>query len=302
MSEFNEQFLISVLIITIGYLFKRWKLLKEQDGEAIARIIFNLTLPCLIIVTFSDVQFEMSLLYLIVIAVIFGLINGFIALVVFKNQSREIKGTFGMMVPGLNIGLFAYPLVEGLWGFEGLKYFGMFDVGNSFIVFGFSYIIAGIYANNSGMIETRAIILKVFKSIPLQTYLIMCLLSIINVTLPNTIIEISSAISVANMPLSLLLLGIYLNFSFAKGYGRLIAKFLVTKYGIGLITGIMCFVWLPVDEMFKYTLLIGFLLPTSVSVLPYSIMFGYNKRLVGTASNLTIIISFILVWVIVNIV
>ena len=40
-----------------------------------------------------------------------------------------------MIVPGFNIGLFAYPLVEGIWGQEGIKYFGMFDMGNAFIVF-----------------------------------------------------------------------------------------------------------------------------------------------------------------------
>ena len=51
MGGFNEQFLISIVIIMLGYLLKRVKLVKEQDGEAVARIIFNLTLPCLIIVT-----------------------------------------------------------------------------------------------------------------------------------------------------------------------------------------------------------------------------------------------------------
>ncbi|SHN35916.1 AEC family transporter [Gracilibacillus kekensis] len=302
MSGFNEQFLISIVIITIGYLLKRNNLVKEKDGEAIARIVFNLTLPCLIIVTFSDIEFTASLFYLIVIAFVYGLVNGFMAIYIFRNHTKDIKGTFSMMVPGLNIGLFAYPLVEGLFGFEGLKYFGMFDIGNAFIVFGLSYIIAGMYAGSGGMLETRSIIVKLSKSIPLQTYLIMGLLSIIGISLPNIIITVSDTISVANMPLSLLLLGLYLNFSFAKGYGTLILKFLATKYGIGLFAGIACYLWLPVEDMFKFTLLIGFILPTPASVLPYAIMFGYNQRLVGTASNLTMITSFILIWIMVNIV
>ncbi|QGH37022.1 AEC family transporter [Gracilibacillus salitolerans] len=302
MSGFNEQFIISIVIIAIGYVLKRFNLVKEKDGEGIARIVFNLTLPCLIIVTFSDVEFTASLFYLVIIAFIYGVINAVIALMVFRKHTKDIKGTFGMMVPGLNIGLFAYPLVEGLFGFEGLKYFGMFDVGNAFIVFGLSYIIAGVYAGSAGMLETRSIIVKLSKSIPLQTYLIMCLINIIGFQLPDIVVNVSSVISVANMPLSLLLLGLYLNFSFAKGYGKLIAKFLFTKYGIGLITGFACYLWLPVEEMFKFTLLIGFILPTPASVLPYAIMFGYNQRLVGTASNITMIISFVLIWLIVNVI
>ncbi|GAE94888.1 transporter [Gracilibacillus boraciitolerans JCM 21714] len=143
MDGFNEQFLISVVIILIGYLLKRNNLVKEKDGEAVARIVFNLTLPCLIVVTFSDISFSPSLFYLVIIAFVFGLINGGLGLFIFRKHPNTTKGTFGMMVPGLNIGLFAYPLVEGLFGFEGLQYFGMFDVGNAFIVFGLSYIIAG---------------------------------------------------------------------------------------------------------------------------------------------------------------
>lgn len=304
MDGFNEQFLISVFIIAIGYLLKKGgNIVKEEDGgEAIARVVFNLTLPCLIIVTFSDVEFSNSLLYLIVIAFVYGLGIGLLGLILLKRDSRYDRGMFGMMIPGLNIGLFAYPLVEGLWGFEGLKYFGMFDVGNAFIVFGMSYIIAGMYAERANMLETRTIIYKLFQSIPLMTYLIMCLLSIMKIQLPSFVVDVSSIISMANMPLSLLLLGLYLNFTFAKGYGKLILKFLAVRYGIGIITGLLCYYLLPVDEMFRFTLLIGFILPTAVSVVPYSIIFGYNQRLVGTASNLTMIISFVLIWGMVNLI
>ncbi|SER41920.1 hypothetical protein SAMN04487944_10455 [Gracilibacillus ureilyticus] len=302
MSEFNEQFIISIFIIAIGFLLKKSNIVKEEDGEGIARIIFNLTLPCLIIVTFSDVAFTSSLFYLILISFFYGIMMGFLALFIFRKQTRQDRGMFSMMVPGLNIGLFAYPLVEGMWGFEGLKYFGMFDVGNAFIVFGLSYIIAGIYSENTGVVEARGIIYKLAKSIPLQTYLIMCLISIFNFTVPSIIVDVSSVISMANMPLSLLLLGLYLNFSFAKGYGKLITTFLATRYGIGLVLGFVCYYFLPVDEMFRFTLLVGFILPTSMSVLPYSILFGYNQRLVGTVSNMTMMISFILIWLIVNII
>ncbi len=51
-----------------------------------------------------------------------------------------------MMIPGFNIGMFAYPLVEGIWGKEGLKYFGMFDVGNAFVIFVLCYMIGSYYS------------------------------------------------------------------------------------------------------------------------------------------------------------
>lgn len=302
MDSFNHQFLYSVLIIAIGYLLKRSTIIKETDGEGLARIIFNLTLPTLIIVTFNDIEFEASLFLLVIIAIIYGLFSGLLGLWAYKNSDRRTKGMLAMMVPGLNIGLFAYPLVEGLWGKEGLQYFGMFDVGNAFIVFGLCYLIGSYYSGNGVKLDFKTVVSKLSRSIPLVTYIIVCALNMLDIQLPIVIIEVSEIVSVANMPMSLLLLGIYLNFSFEKGYWNLILKYLALKYVVGLGIGITLFFILPFNDMFKFTLLVCFILPTSTSVLPYSVEFNYNKRFVGTVSNMTIIISFILIWGLANII
>ncbi|HWJ78810.1 MAG TPA: AEC family transporter, partial [Niallia sp.] len=146
MDSFNMQFLYCIFIISLGYILKRGNIIKEKDGEGLSRIIFNLTLPSIIIVTFSDITLESSLFLLIFIGFLYGVLIGFFGLFVFRKKQRNIKGMLGMMVPGLNIGLFAYPLVEAIFGKAGITYFGMLDVGNAFIVFGLSYLIGSFYS------------------------------------------------------------------------------------------------------------------------------------------------------------
>jgi len=294
------QFLYCILIISLGYILKRGNIIKEKDGEGLSRIIFNLTLPSIIIVTFSDITLESSLFLLIFIGFLYGVLIGFFGLFVFRKKQRNIKGMLGMMVPGLNIGLFAYPLVEAIFGKEGITYFGMLDVGNAFIVFGLSYLIGSFYSKEDVKLDFKTVVTKMSKSIPLMTYIIVVIINLIGLTLPSVIVDVADIISGANMPLSLLLLGIYLNFSFEKSYVKLMLQYLGLRYGVGLLLGVLCFFVFPFDEMFKYTVLLGFLLPTSMSVLPYSIEFEYNQKFVGTLSNLTIIISFILLWVLAN--
>ncbi|MFC4321793.1 AEC family transporter [Litchfieldia salsa] len=296
MDNFNQQFLYAIVIIGLGYALKRFKVLKEQDGEGLSRIIFNITLPALIIVTFNDINIDYSLILLIVIAFFYGLFIAFLGLWVFKKESRKTKGMMGMMIPGFNIGLFAYPLVEGIWGKDGLKYFGMFDVGNALIVFGVSYLIGSFYAQDNVKLGFKEITGKMVKSIPLMTYLLIFLLNLTGYQLPSFFIEVSEIVSLANMPLALLLLGIYLNFSFEKSYKILAIKFIAFRYGVGLALGIILYIILPFEDMFKYTVLIGLILPTSVSILPYSVEFDYDRKFVGTVSNLTIILSFFLLW------
>lgn len=301
MASFNHQFLYCVIIIAIGYILKRSNILKEKDGEGLSRIIFNLTLPTLIIVTFSDIKIEPSLFLLIFIAFIYGIISGFLSLFVMRRSIKLEKGMIGMMVPGFNIGLFAYPLVEVIFGKEGLTYFGMFDVGNAFIVFGLSYLIGSYYSSDEVELNFKTAISKMSKSIPFMTYILVVVINLVGWRLPETVLHVSEIISAANMPLSLLLLGIYLSFSFKKRYIKLMMKFLGLRYGLGLAVGIGLFFLLPFDDMFKYTILIGLILPTSVSVLPYSVEFGYDQKFVGTLSNVTIVISFVLLWGIANI-
>lgn len=303
LSSFNEQFLYSIIIIIIGYILKRLQLIKERDGEGLARIIFNLTLPALIIVSFNNFRIDPSLILLPIIGAIFGVLIAGIAFFVFRYERKNIKGMLMMMVPGFNVGLFAFPLVEAIWGKDGFIHFAMFDVGNAFIVFGLIYIIGSIYAGREDeAISVKHILGKIFKSVPFMTYIIVFIMNLIDFHLPSLVIGVAEKISVANMPLSLLLLGIYLNLTFDRTYSKALAKVLFIRYGVGLAIGITLFLTLPFNDMFKYTMLIGLVLPASATTLPYSVEFGYDQRFIGITSNITILLSFILLWGLGNII
>lgn len=205
----NQEFLYIIIILGFGYLLKRLNILQEKDGAVISKIIFKITLPALVLVTFDSVKIETSLILLPVIVLIFGIITACLGLFVFKNERRELKGSLLMLSSGFNVGLFAFPLVYAIWGLDGLTYFSMFDVGSSFIVFGICFIFASYYSEEGLKLNPVEILKKLGKSIPLMTYLIASILNLIHIQLPDTIIHVASKISGANMPLSLLLLGLF---------------------------------------------------------------------------------------------
>lgn len=302
MSSFNEQFIYAMIIIIIGYTLKRFNILKEEDGESLARIIFNITLPALIIVSFSGITIEPSLFLLIIIGFLYGTAIAFLSLLVFKKETRSIKGMTAMLVAGFNIGLFAYPLVAGIWGKKGVQYFGMFDVGNALVIFGVVYLMGSHFSSDDSDLRLGSIAKKLTRSIPLMTYVIVCTLVIIGFQIPSFIIDISEIISAANMPLSFLTLGIYLSFSMKREFYNRIMKILAFRYGIGLILGLILFFTLPFGELFRYTILLGFILPIPLSVLPYAVEFDYDRKFVGTTANITIMLSFFLLWAIANII
>jgi malate permease and related proteins len=299
----NQEFLYIIIIIAFGYLLKRLNILHEKDGEVISKIIFKITLPALVLVTFDSVKIETSLIVLPAIVLVYGIITACLGLFVFKNEERELKGSLLMLSSGFNVGLFAFPLVYAIWGIEGLTYFSMFDVGSSFVVFGICFIFASYFSEEGLKLNPVEILKKLGKSIPLMTYLIASILNLIHIQLPDTIINVASKISGANMPLSLLLLGLFLNFKFDKQYIKPMMKFLAFRYGLGLIVGLVLYFILPFDIMFRNTILIGLLLPVAASALTFAVEFKYSTdstRFIATMSNITILVSIVILYIFAN--
>jgi predicted permease len=235
-----------------------------------------------------------------IIVFIFGIITAFLGALFFKSEKKELKGSF-LMLSGFNVGLFAFPLVQAIWGMKGLTYFSMFDMGTSFIVFGVAYILGSYFSEEGLSLKPVEIIKRLSKSIPLMTYIFASILNYSHLQLPHMIIHIASTISAANMPLSLLLLGIYLNFKFDKQFIKPMMKFLTFRYGLGLIVGLALYFFLPYGQMFRSTILIGLLLPCASSALTFAVEFKYNTaRLIATITNITILISIVLLYVFAN--
>jgi malate permease and related proteins len=299
----NQEFLYIILIIAFGYLLKRVNILQEKDGEVISKIIFKITLPALVLVTFDSVKIETSLFLLPVIVLVYGIVSAILGLLFYKNEERELKGSLMMLSSGFNVGLFAFPLVYAIWGMDGLTYFSMFDVGASFIVFGISYILGSYFSEEGLNLNPIEILKKLGKSIPLMTYMIASILNFCHITLPDLIINLASTISGANIPLSLILLGLFLNFKFDKQFIKPMVKFLTFRYGLGLSVGLVLYYLLPYDIMLRTTILIGLLLPVPASALTYAVEFKYSNdstRFVATMSNITIVISIIILYFFAN--
>ncbi|MFJ5762429.1 AEC family transporter [Neobacillus sp. NPDC093182] len=299
----NQEFLYIIMIIAFGYLLKRFNILQEKDGEVISKIIFKITLPALVLVTFDSVKIETSLILLPVIVLVYGIITACLGLFVFKNEERELKGSLLMLSSGFNVGLFAFPLVYAIWGIDGLTYFSMFDVGASFVVFGICFIFGSYFSEEGLRLNPMEILKKLGKSIPLMTYLIASILNLIHIQLPDIIINVASKISGANMPLSLLLLGLFLNFKFEKQFIKPMMKFLAFRYGLGLIVGLVLYFILPFEIMFRYTILIGLLLPVAASALTFAVEFKYSTnstRFIATMSNITILVSIVILYIFAN--
>ena len=303
MTDVNYVFLLSLTIIIIGYILKKLNIISEENGKTIAKLVFNVTLPALILKVIGSIEITPSLGLITLISILYCIPIIILALIIFKKYPREIKGLIFMAVIGFNVGHFAYPLIEGIWSEEGLKYIAMFDIGNAIVIFVICYVLGLIFSPQNNFQNKKElmknILLKLLKSAPLMSYIIALTLNLINIEFPLFVSDLLDILSRANMALTLLLLGIFLNFKFERSQWKNVSFVLIIRYLFGLIIGLLLFFILPFNQLYRGILAIALILPVGLAIIPFTVEFSYNEQVAGMIANLTIIISFVLLWVVI---
>lgn len=295
----TAKFLTILLLIGIGYLLKRIGYISGKDSRVISTLVLNLTLPAVVIVNLNDVELTPSLSILPIMMILYGIIAKVLIVVMFLKYNNEVRGTVAIMMGSMNIGIFAYPLVQQIWPDKGLIYFGMADIGGAIVMFGMTYFAASYFQNVSGGLDPKRMLMNLLKSVPLMTYVVMLGLNLVHIHLPSPVIDFFDVIGAANLPLSMLLLGVLMDFKLDRRFLPLTLKYLGVHYGFGFLFGTLVYFFLPVqDDMIKTTLQLIWLMPVGVAALSYAVQFRYRTLpVIAMASNITIVISIIILYV-----
>lgn len=269
-----------------------------EHGKALSRIIFNITLPALILQTISKIELDFSLFLAPLICFFHSLGVSVLSGFLFKNEFDKTKGISRMCSVGFNVGLFAYPIISGLFGASGLSAIAMFDFGNAFVVFGLSYFLGFMYSGNrAGQKLTFKEIFNLFStSIPFMSYLIAIILNVTGFRISGFPSDVLEVLAQANTGMALIVLGLTFDFRFESSCWKLITRVLALRYAAGLAVGLLLYLLLPFSHLYRMVVLFGLILPAGIAVIPYSVEFDYDTKIVGTIANLTMIISFALMW------
>lgn len=299
MNPTNQVFLVTLAIIAVGYSVKKFGFITENEGKIISKLIMHTTFPALMVLSAVRIQFQSQLLFLPLFTIIFSSLMLSIAWFVFRKETNALRGLMVMATGGLNLGLFAFPIIEDIWGRDALVYAIMLDVGNTLVTFGFIYSIGQYFSpKNEGTIDFKAIFSKISRSMPLQGLVLGLLINISGLKLPMVAMDFLDVLAKANKPLGLLLMGIYLNFSLKKSEMWAISKVLMIRYGCAL--SVVAFLYFFMDpSVMQSIVIICIVLPVGLVLLPFSDELHYDSRLAGLLVNLSLVISFCLMWVLI---
>lgn len=118
-----------LLLILVGYILKLIKFLKEEDGEVIKKIVFNISLPALILYSLLTTKFSGNYLVLFALVPITMIIQFFLIFAFGKLYIKDKMELSTLILSGVmgNTAFLGYPLAEIFFGANNLPYGILFD-------------------------------------------------------------------------------------------------------------------------------------------------------------------------------
>ncbi|MGC8705304.1 MAG: AEC family transporter [Athalassotoga sp.] len=282
-------------IIAIGYLLKSLKFLDETEGRAFSKIVIYITLPAVIIQAVTSVKLTPALFSLTAFGILTTLTLMIAGFLIFRrsNIARGTKGSLILTFNGLNLGLFAYPFAQLLWGGKGLAYMSIFDMGNGLMIYTVGYAIAILFSADA--FSTKEIVKKVSTFPPLLAIFAAIILNLSLSSMPDILSEFLGIFSGANAFLALLTIGVFLNFERLKVEFKNMAKAISLKYLIGAALGMTFYfvlrIFEPSNVLMADVVLLSALMPAPLLTLLYSIDKKLDPELAGGTVTTTVVVS-----------
>lgn len=281
-----------ILVILLGYALKRFHFFREDDYKVMTKIAINITLPAAVITSFAGFEKDDSLFILVILGLVLNFIMGAFGFLASIGKSKKLRAFYMMCFPGYNIGSFTLPFVQNFFGAFGVVATCMFDIGNSLMRTGGNYTLASAATGGEGeRMGPKAILKRLFTSVPFDTYLLMLLLTLIQIKVPEPIVTLSSTIAAANGFAAMMMIGMMMKIEFKKSYLKAIGLTLLVRYLCAGGLSAFFYFCTPFSLQIRQVLAIVVFAPVSALAPAFTEKLKGDQGLAGFAGSVTIIIS-----------
>ncbi len=288
MNPFVEKIIPLILSFFAGIAFKQLKLLSKEDASVLLRLVLTVSLPALTIIAISNVKLVADMIYIPFLAMVVVMCMFFISSFVGKrlHMPRTMFGSFLVGTMILNTA-YSLPFYAAAFGNEGLARATLFDIGNTFMIFTFTYYNAIKYGENS---HTDKIDWKKFLRLPpLWAMLIAFGWKFGGVGLPPLAYNFLNLIGQPTVPLVMIALGLYFEPKLNNLGKALIAVSIRMVLGLGI--GYVLATMLGLQGLTRTVIIVNSALPIGFNTLIFANLENMDKEFAATCVSISIFIA-----------
>jgi hypothetical protein len=283
-----NQILILSILVLVGIIGSRFNVITKDTKDMLAKVIFNITLPLMLLTNFSRINVtprilgnSLLVLCLSVFVLLFMLLAGWLTTRLFRMKTSDAiifktHSLFG------NIIFLGFPLISSLYGEEGLLYAGMFQVVSNMFMWTIGVVILN-QGNNNSLKKNLLHILNP-NTIAVVIGFLMFLFSI---KLPQFLLKPLGGLGDSNTYLSMVYIGAVLYFTSIKVLFNNKTVYILAINRLLLVPAIMFFIFIglnfllqvKIDPLVISVLILQSAMPAMVNIVIMAKVFGADDNL-----------------------
>lgn len=282
-----------VVFIALGYMLRRFGILKPEAFSAISGLVMDVTLPCVIIANLNGLRIAGDML----LAAIFGFavnlaLLAWAKLWSFRDKDPMMRDFKLLNMSGYSVGPFAIPYMQAFYPTTGLLAVCMFDVGNVFMAGGGTYaLIAGTREKTTLMGTLKVIFSKLMRSGPLVCFVFVILMSVFSLKLPDGVITCAKVAAGANAFLCMIMVGEAIEFNMSASKFFLLLRILALRWVICIALALAAYNFLPFDGEMRIALSLVCLSPIPAMNLIFTAKLGCDISLGANLNSMNVACS-----------
>lgn len=253
MTVLIEKMVLLVMLLALGYLCARLKLVGPEFNKGLSKLVINVFLAGMILSSVINKKLEMTGgdvafgLLMMTFSMLICLGIGWLSPTLLRIKDGD-KGMYRMLAAFMNNGFVGFPLVAAVYGEN-----AVFFASLSNIPFNLLLYTAGVMLLQKGDKNTKFSIKSVIN-VPIVATLIAVVIFIFEIPMPKLVDDVADTLSAATVPLSMMCVGLSLGSVSLKE-----ALLQPRLYGISLVRLLICplAVWLVLRIFITNPVILG---------------------------------------------
>ncbi len=286
-----------IAVILLGMFLRKVGMFRHEDYPILAKIGLNVTLPGMLITSFADFKFDVSLLLLVPVGLLANVLLSVAGYLAAGKEKRQRVFNY-INYSGFNIGSFTLPFIQSFLGPTGIVAACMFDTGNAIMCTGMTYSIGAALLPEKGEKQgARTFLKSLLTSVPFMTYVILLAVTLLGIRIPEAVTGFTSIIGAANPFLAMFMLGIVFEFHPSRKNIKLVLKNVGIRCGVCAVLAVLSFFVLPFPLEVRQALVLVLFSPITMNAPVFTDRLHLDTAMAGAINSFCIPVSLILLTV-----
>ena len=203
-----SQMLELFLILALGYVAAKKKVVSPKFGSQLSNFILGITLPCMMLASVATMPADTNnndVLIMFIISILFYVVMPFIAYGITRilRVNKEDRHLYMYMTIWSNVGFMGFPVIASIFGEGAIFYATIFN-----LIFTVSNFTLGIVLMSSE--GRKALDVRKFLSPGMMASIVAVMMFILNLNLPELLNDTLKTVGDTTTPLAMIVIGIAL--------------------------------------------------------------------------------------------